>query len=216
MTHPPPSPDGRSNPRRGFLAQLAAGIAAIATTGVVARPLAGAGRRPDARAALDTASSLPRGPWDMSWVDRITAQRRQIFDSPNVSDGAALGKAQLYLAGYHEVYGTSDADLNAVIVFRHRAIPMVLADSVWTRYDFVGQSTKLKDPTTGDKAKRNPFLNPKPDDKYSLVWADGGLDSLIRRGVIVLACNMALQGFADQIADHTKQKPDAVQDELKR
>ena len=152
----------------------------------------------------------------MSWVDKLTAQHRQVFDSPEIADGAALDKARLYLAGFHEVYGTSDADVNSVIVVRHRAIPMVLADSVWARYDFLADTTKLKDPTTGGKAKRNPFLGPKPDDKYSLVWSDAGLDTLIQRGVIVLACSLALRGFAKQIAEHANTSADAVDDELRR
>lgn len=213
MTRPPCSPEPVA-PRRGFLAQLAAGAAAIVTSGLVVGPriLDGATALPGI--APDTAST-PRGPWDLSWVDRITAQHRQVFDAPTVSDGEVLSKARLYLAGYNEVYGTHDADVNAVVVIRHQAIPIVLADSVWARYDFVAETTKLKDPTTGQKAKRNPFLNARPDDKYSLVWMDGGLDTLIRRGVIVLACSMALGGFAHQIADHAKQPADVVQDELR-
>ena len=64
---------------------------------------------------------------------------------------------------------------------------MVLGDAVWAHYDFIGKKiTKLKDPTTGEWARRNPFLNAKAGDKHALIWPDGGLDSLIGRGAIVL------------------------------
>ena len=55
---------------------------------------------------------------------------------------------------------------------------------------------------TGKKARRNPFLstsNPK-DAKYGMIWPDGGIDSLIGRGVIALACNMALFRLVSMIA----------------
>ena len=93
---------------------------------------------------------------------------------------------------------------------------MVLGDAVWAKYPFFGKKmTKLKDPTTGEWAQRNPFLNAKKDDKYAYVWADGGLDNMITRGAIVLACNLAFTGFANQIAEKTKQPKDAVHEEFK-
>ncbi len=79
---------------------------------------------------------------------------------------------------------------------------------------FIGRKTKLKDPTTNEWALRNPFLNAKKDDKYSLIWPDGGLDTLIGRGAIVLGCNMALGGFAQQTAKKTKQSSDDVKKEF--
>jgi intracellular sulfur oxidation DsrE/DsrF family protein len=92
---------------------------------------------------------------------------------------------------------------------------MVLGDAVWAHYPFLGKkTTKLKDPTTNEWALRNPFLNAKKDDKYALIWPDGGLDTLIGRGTIVLACNLALTGFAGQIAKKTQQADDVVLKEL--
>jgi len=137
-----------------------------------------------------------------------------VFDSPQIQDGAALSKASLFLAGYREVYGTADADVNVVIVIRHRAIAMALASSVWARYDFIGDQSKLKDPTTGRTAKRNPFVGVTDTDKYALIDPDASLDTLIAHGAIVLACNLALGGLAYQIADKTKQPVDTVKAEL--
>jgi len=213
VTDRPAPPNPSTAPRRGFLAQLATAVAGVAAGALVRPARALAATMPNGRVPADTSAGRNTR-WDLSWVDRITAPHRQVFDSPQIQDGAALSKASLFLAGYHEVYGTADADVNVVIVIRHRAIAMALASSVWARYDFIGDQTKLKDPTTGRTAKRNPFLGVTDTDKYALIEPDASLDALIAHGAIVLACNLALGGFAYQIADKTKQPVDSVKAEL--
>lgn len=213
-----PSVPSPTPPRRGFLGQLLGGAAALVAGGLAGAPLRAQAESGHALPAAAPRDTEPRGPhtaWDMSWLDRITTGHREVFDAPEIAEGTVFNQARSYLAGFHEVYGTRDADLNAVLVVRHKGIPMVLDDPIWARYDFIGKDAKLKDPTTGGDAGRNPFLRPRPDDAHAYVWADGGLDTLIGRGAIVLACNMALMGFAGIIAKRTKQPEDAVRDELK-
>jgi hypothetical protein len=154
--------------------------------------------------------------WDLSWTDRLSSgTHKQVFDAPEIADGTALHQARMFYVNYKDVYSTPETDLRAVLVFRHESIPVVLGDAAWAHYPFIGKKvTKLKDPTTGEWAQRNPFLNAKKDDKYALIWPDGGLDALIARGAIVLACNLAFGGFAGQIAERTKQPKDAVHAEL--
>ena len=36
------------------------------------------------------------------------------------------------------------------------------------------------------------LANAKQGDRHSMLWADGGLDTLVSRGAIVLACGLAL------------------------
>lgn len=208
--------------RRQFLGQLVLGAAALATASYAqAQPGSPAHRHPDATAlgrgdARPAGAAAPETSWDLSWINKLTGDHRQVFDAPEISDGTVLHNARTFYANFHEVYNLSDADLRAVLVIRHAAIPMVLADPIWSRYDFIGKKmTKLKDPTTGQWTRRNPFLNAKADDKYTLVVPDGSLDALIGRGAIVLGCNMALMHFAGMVAKQTKQQPEAVQAEFK-
>ncbi len=193
--------------RRHFLGQLVSGAAAVATAGCA---------RVIPAQTLSPAPKSTTHAWDLSWTDRLAAgAHKQVFDAPEISEGTVLHQARMFYVNYKDVYNTTDADLRAVLVFRHMAIPMVLGDAAWAHYPFIGKKlTRLKDPTTGEWAERNPFLNAKTDDKYSLIWADGGLDSLIARGAIVLACIMAFGGFADRIAERTKQPKDVVHQEL--
>ena len=224
MSHDPlPDP----TQRRRFIGQLVGGAAAVAAAACAravpaqaVAPVAAPTSGPQ-QATADSAAhagAAAHHTWDLSWTERLTgtSTHRQFFDAPEIAEGTVLHQARMFYVNYKDVYGTPEGDLRAVLVLRHEAIPMVLGDATWARYDFIGKKvTKLKDPTTGEWARRNPFLNAKADDKYSVIWPDGGLDALIARGAIVLACNMAFGGFADRIAKRTKQEDDAVRDELK-
>ncbi|HEU4628413.1 MAG TPA: hypothetical protein VFS08_01670, partial [Gemmatimonadaceae bacterium] len=205
-SHPMRDSLSRATPRRGFLGRLAGAAAALAGGGLLTRADA-------AHAApVTTTSAAPTGAaWDMSWVERVTGAHRQVFDAPEIADGTVLHQARSWLAGYAEVYGAKDAEMSAVLVIRHAAIPMVLDDAFWTRYelgerlanpDGGGEKVVLKDPATGALARRNPFLsaNVRPGDRYAVIWPDGGLDALIGRGAIVLACNLALRRAVSIVA----------------
>jgi intracellular sulfur oxidation DsrE/DsrF family protein len=229
------TPDDAATPtrRRHFIGQLVGGAAAIAagacTRAVPAQAVAPvqapAGNAPSNAPSADSANhatpaataTTAHHSWDLSWTDRLAhaTTHKQVFDAPEIAEGTALHQARMFYVNYKELYNSADTDLGAVIVVRHVAIPMVLGDAVWAHYPFLGKKdAKLKDPTTNEWALRNPFLNAKKDDKYTLIWPDGGLDALIGRGTIVLACNLALTGFADRIAKKTQQAGDVVLKEL--
>ena len=156
-----------------------------------------------AMGAMPEDAALVQGNWDMSWVDRITGKYRIVFDAPEVKDGVCLHQARSFLSGYQMVHGLTDADLTAVLVIRHSAVPMVMGDALWSDGAF-GEKEKLKDPVSGAPTKRNPFINIPAGATHALTWPDGALDTLMTRGVIVLACSLALDNFASQIATRRK------------
>ena len=179
--------------RRDFLRQASL----IAASGVAASSPLGA------MSPTPNDAELVQGNWDMSWVDRITGKYRIVFDAPEVRDGVCLHQARSFLSGYQMVHGLTDADLTAVLVIRHSAVPMVMGDELWSDGAF-GEKEKLKDPVTGEPTKRNPFINIPAGATHALTWPDGALDTLMKRGVIVLACGLALDNFASQIATRRK------------
>lgn len=161
---------------------------------------------------LEAQSAAPaaQGNWDMSWTERVTGKHRMVFDAHAISEGVGLHQARSFIQGYKDVYGMSDADVTAVLVIRHSAVPMVMNDTLWAD-GFLNEEDKLKDPKTGEPARRNPFINIEPGSPYMLTWPDGALDTLISRGVIVLACDLALRNFTGRIAMHRKiPRPDAA------
>ncbi|HKI95522.1 MAG TPA: hypothetical protein VJ992_09550 [Gemmatimonadales bacterium] len=195
-----PAPASASADRRAFLRNLMGGAAAAALG--VSADVSALPARP-----RTAPTRVAREPWDDSWVGRITGWHKQVFDAPEVAEGTVLHQARVFMQGYTDVYGTSDADTTAVLVIRHKAIPIALDDAMWEHYE-LGKKVKVKDPATGKDAKCNPFLNANDPgtDKNSLIWSDGGLDTLVKRGAVVLVCNLALNAFASAVI----QKKDKV------
>jgi hypothetical protein len=177
--------------RREFLRQASL----LAAGSVAAAPLLAQGSAPTtARAAQPVAA------YDMSWTERVTGRYKMAFDAHQMSDGVCLHQARSFIAGYKTVYNLDDKDVTAVLVIRHAAIPMALGDEVWADGK-AGEEDELKDPATGEPTKRNPFINVAAGSQHSLTWPDGALDTLISRGVIVLACDLALRNMAGRIAN---------------
>ncbi len=180
------SADESYSSRRRFLAHVAGSTAAMAAAGLGADELMAQGTPP----------SAPQGGWDMSWLDRVAkAKHKQVFDAPGMAEGMALTNANVWLNGYKEVYGTTDADMAAVLVFRHKGLAVALNDDMWARLKF-GEEDKLKDPATGEPTMRNPFLSAKVGESHSTLLPNGGIDTLISRGMTVLCCNLALMRHA--------------------
>lgn len=138
----------------------------------------------------------------MSWLNRIRKPRRLAFDAREIAGGASLSWVQAYLVGANEAYGSNDDDAT-VLVLAHRAVPIGLGDDMWARMGW-GETEKLKDPTSGETTKRNPFIGYKQGDKFSMIGADGGLDALIAKGTVVLACNNAFSGVVAMLANKEK------------
>lgn len=173
-----------SSPRRRFISTIVGGTAALAATGGIPRELLGQGGLPT--------YPPPQGGWDVSWVERIEkAKHKVVFDAAQVEEGVALTNALVYLAGWKEVYNTTDSDMGVAVVIRHRAIQMALNDSIWERWN-IGEQLGVRD---GDQpAKRNTFAGTS--------GRSGGdtIKGLMDRGAVVLCCNLALMRSAGQFA----------------
>ena len=92
-----PSEHDSVTARRQFIGELAAGAAALAA--VACAPAAAAttsssqAPAPAAPPSAATYASMPKQSelkWDTTWMDRITAKHKVVFDSPQINDGDAL------------------------------------------------------------------------------------------------------------------------------
>lgn len=188
-----PAPGSRHPDRRRFLGQVA-GVAAAAAGGMALSP------------AELSAAELPSpvtDTWDVAWAERLSGRVRGVFDSPAIEDGGALFRALMWMNQNKEVYGLKDEEMNAVLVIRHAAIPMVASDEYWERYK-VGKKLKVTDWSVNKPARRNPFIeHPSPDGKTA---AGGGysLGALMQRGGIVLACNLAFGQIVYEVGKEEK------------
>lgn len=197
--------DAAPTPRREFFGQLAT-VAAALTAAACVSP-AGA-----AQAVAAPSPTTPRAPitWDDAWTGRITGKHRGVFDAPEMADGTVIGNAWAWMKALKEVHALSDADMSAVLVIRHAAIPMAMDDAYWEKYD-LGKANKVKDPTTKKWAKRNPFWGPDSNDRGSAPFT---LESLNARGCILMGCNLAAMGMAGELAEKLKQPVDDMRAEV--
>jgi hypothetical protein len=183
-----------TTPRREFLSWLGAG-------GVVAA----SGVRPG---TTHRSIGLPQpvsDKWDMSWCERVNGSVRAVFDSPHVDEGSALFRAQVWRDEHQEVYGTAPAQCSAVIVFRHEAIPLVMNDAFWARFN-MGKELKLKDGKGKKWTTINPIATRTPGtpDKYAAY----NLASFLGSGGIVLACNFAFGEMVNRFKEADKVSDD--------
>jgi intracellular sulfur oxidation DsrE/DsrF family protein len=174
--------------RRDFLASLTLAAATIAL---------------DDDEALASSTSSP---WDTSWIDSLAkAKYRVVFNGSDVADGIALDYASTFLDNFHEVHDTHDADTRPVIVFRRLGTVMALNDAMWERYA-IGADRKVNDPMTKAPATRNPFWSAP---------TGSTLESLQKRGLICLACNVSLGSMGYSFAQKTGRPVEEVRKELR-
>jgi hypothetical protein len=152
-------------PRRSFLRRVG-GTAVLAFAALASR---------ESRAQAPAAGA--DGP---NWPGALSGRHRQVVDAYDLNSGFPLAFAHTFLF--------PNQSASAVVVLRHGAFPIALADPMWDKYK-IGESMKIIDPETKAPAKKNPFLRPKAG---VLPLDDMAVDRLLARGVIFGACNVAL------------------------
>jgi hypothetical protein len=211
-----------TSPRRQFIGELAAGAAALAAAACApAAAASSAAQAPTPAVPSSGAAAVPPPvpavptKWDASWMDRITAKHKAVFDSPEIGDGTALYQAFSYLGSIKDVFGMTDSDASVVCVFRHRGVPVLFSDAMWAKYN-IGAESSTTDEKTRKPVTRNIYYqdvdaqgNPK-DDKPSAT-----IKSLSARGVIFVGCDLATRGLSSRIAQHMKLDQKTVYADLK-
>jgi intracellular sulfur oxidation DsrE/DsrF family protein len=184
--------------RREFLAQLGVAAAAIAFDADEMRA-----------ASVATAGS----PWDTSWLDRLAAaQYRVVFNASDIADGAAMAYASTFFDHFHEAHGTSDAQTRPVIVFRRLGTVAALNDMLWEKYA-IGDDRKVSDPATNAPAKRNVFWKAAPNASPEAVSTK--IETLHKRGMISLVCNIAAMNVGYSLAQKSGRDVEEVRQEVK-
>jgi hypothetical protein len=163
----------KSIPRRRFFGRVG-GVAVLGLLGLGAKP-------------SQAQSPAPRadGP---DWPGVLKGRHRQVVDAYEANSGFPLAFAYTFLA--------PNESATAVVVLRHGAFPIALDHAMWAKYK-IGETFKIIDPETKAPATKNPYLNPKPG---VLLVDDIALDRLLAKGVVVGACNVALQVQSKMLA----------------
>ncbi|MDE3174148.1 MAG: hypothetical protein KGN74_13840, partial [Gemmatimonadota bacterium] len=158
--------------------------------------------------AVAGARPLGRRPADDPdhWLDALTGKHRQIYDvlSPEkASEGAAF--ARNFLNANNQGYGLTDAEVNAVVSFRHMAFAMGLDDAMWSKYA-LGELLGWNDPNAKAPAVRNTIAGAAGDTRPQ----SASLAALHSRGAVFTVCGMAMAAFAGRAAERAGASHDAV------
>ncbi|NNF57419.1 MAG: hypothetical protein HKN04_04185 [Rhodothermaceae bacterium] len=186
------SPISHPTARRTFLQRLSVGTLALMSGGAVART-ASPGAAPAAPRLVTSGTD---------WLDRIRGEHRQVFDIVEPNNGLGAVYALNYLDSYQRVHGLSGDDVTAVAVYRHNAMPLMLNDATWATYK-IGEFLSVTDPETNAPATRNIFRTNiilRPGLTYEQMMAD--------RGVVVVACEMALTVYSSLTAEAAGVSPE--------
>jgi hypothetical protein len=157
---------------------------------------------------VETAAAAARGAsTDFTrWLDSIPGTYRQVYDMPKLNDGMGLAWSWAFRMTGAQGYAVPESELGVVLVLRHDALPLALADPVWAKYQ-LGEVFGIDDPDTQGLAVRNPYYL-KPG---TLPIPDAALQKLIEKGVKVAACNLAITFYSGMVAKKMGLKHEDVQ-----
>lgn len=176
-------------PRRSFLAALASFSGVALSRPAFALP------------ASDT--------WDLSWLEQLKGRHKQVFAISDLHDRLPLHVVVNYLDAHREVFGLAYPDINTVVGIARQAFPINAQDAVWAKYE-LGRRWELKDPATGDWAKRNIYVDAMPAPPGKVV----GVKPLQARGAIFWQCNNALNAIVRELAADLGRPADPIRAEL--
>jgi intracellular sulfur oxidation DsrE/DsrF family protein len=179
------SKNPREVTRRNFLSDVAIGATGAVALSALLR---------DESEAAEVRAAHAAAEWDLTWIDRLTGKYRTVFDSPEVNDGMVFTNARVFMMGFSEVYKASDADMQAVIVMRHKGVVQAFNDAMWEKYG-IGAAFNV-----ANAEKRNPWT------------AD--MARLKDQGATLIACNLAATRQSREFAKRLNLDADEVKKDL--
>lgn len=180
-----------STPRRGFLGGIAAGASAL---------LLGRWSEASAEVSSLAATSVASD----EWVAKIKGRYKEVFDLTSANGGFGAAYALNFINSTKEATKTTDGDITPVLVYRHMSMPLMLNDAMWAKYH-IGEVLDIKDPKTNAPATRNIFRDNIP--LYTGVTFE---KMMAERGVIFVACNLALTVISGMAAPKAKVTADVA------
>lgn len=175
--------------RREFLHHGTTGAAALSTLALPLDLLHAA--RPD------VASTATSDAWDVRWPARLTGRHKAVFDVAEIESGYGVWRASAWAGQYRDVLKATTAQISPVIVLRHNAIVLAMQQSFWDKYS-LGKSKSVTHPLTQQPTESNPALLDETTG-IPAPFSGSALHKQIARGVVALACDLALQDMIDMV-----------------
>jgi hypothetical protein len=179
-------------PRRGFIGRIAA-----AAMGIGVASLA-----PEA-AEAETAGALASDPKLDAWFGMLKGKHRAVFDAPESNSGFGAIWPKVYIMTTEAAYPGEGA--SAMLILRHEALPLAFQDNLWSKYK-LGEMFKIN---SGDApATKNPYAS-----ITGLPITGIGVVELMKNGVLIGACDVAMTVYSSAAATKMAMDPAAVRKE---
>jgi intracellular sulfur oxidation DsrE/DsrF family protein len=183
---------GSTTPRRGFLGRLAALAAGAGLSAAVPSQLT-AEELPSER-SLDAQLD--------AWFGKIKGKHKMVFDVPEPNNGFGAIWPRIYINTMNATY---PGETTAVVILRHAGLGLAMTDPVFAKYN-MGEVFGIKE---GDApAKRNPYAT-----ITGLPIPGLGIAELLKTGVLVGACDVALTVYSSGAAAKMGISPEAAKKE---
>ncbi len=176
--------------RRGFLGRIAAFAAGLTVAA------------PAGLAAKTTSRDSSPDPALDAWFGRIKGKHRMVFDAPEPNNGMPAIWPRVYL---NTMAATYPGETTAVVILRHAGLGLALNDAMWSKYK-LGETFNVKEGDT--PATRNPYAS-----ITNLPIPGLGIAELLKSGVLVGACDVALTVYSSGAAKKMGLDPAAVKKE---
>jgi hypothetical protein len=179
--------------RRDFIAGLTVGAAGLMATACAsgAKAQTAPASVPGPASYVETTrgnfTMLRPAAWDDSWTSRL-GKYRTVFDVSDLNDDPASYQVVPIMDNYKEALGVSDADLGFVLIIRHAAMAMAVNDAMWDKYNLRSELKRQDGDADAPPA-------PAKGSPFSRTIAE-----CQKRGVTILGCNVAMNGFANRTA----------------
>lgn len=143
------------------------------------------------------------------WFKKIKGKHRIVYDGSTPHDGFPIIWNWAFYLSNNET-GSSDDDITAMTVLRHKAIPFALESELWKKYN-LGEVFGVNDNGTKAPSLRNPYYEPKEGDFPMPVIQ--GIKDMQARGALFCVCNLALSVYSGAVAQKMDLDPKVVYQE---
>ena len=182
-------------------------LGAIVGAGILGKTGEGLGRLGKPTVPSPGSPTLPQSSPGLPWLNSIKGAHRAVFDNPR-DDGTGLIRGWIWLNQCRAVFGAKPDDCTAVVVLRHGAVTLGMNDAFWSQYELTLSGST---PDKPNMPKRNPQMAAAMTESMGMfppparAYAEGlGLDALLARGGIVVACEFAFWGITQRVMNRDK------------
>ena len=179
-------------PRRGFLGQVAAAAVGVGSAALLPITAHAASLAPT---AADPALE--------AWFAKLAGKHRTVFDASEPNEGMPGIWPRIYVNTTEATYPGEKTV--AMVILRHGGLALGFNDAVWAKYG-MGEAFKIME--AGKPAVRNP---------YATIVRPGvpglGIAELLKAGVLIGACEVALTVYSSAAAARMKLDPAVVKQE---